>query len=277
MRIESVGFIGWRGMVGSVLLERMRAEGDFEGLSPVFYSTSQVGEAAPMVGVAAPPLADAYDTTPLAGHEAIVSCQGGDYTKQILPKLRASGWQGYWIDAASAIRMDEDTVLALDPLNARALVFESGGRRLGVVALDVTIITEEYSAAIRSRVADTCDIEPNALMVHATQTHSAPTVGDLMVDPRDKSRKLAVIPLMLRRDYHYFLLPDNDEPLQPGDRLLFCGKSDAYQQMDWILSNGNMLDYVLGKPLQGGWVARKLGGWMAQRAERKAVTATPPD
>lgn len=121
MSIESVGFIGWRGMVGSVLLERMRAEGDFEGLSPVFYSTSQVGEAGPTVGVAAPPLADAYDTTTLASHEAIVSCQGGDYTKQILPKLRASGWQGYWIDAASAIRMDEDTVLALDPLNRAAI------------------------------------------------------------------------------------------------------------------------------------------------------------
>jgi aspartate-semialdehyde dehydrogenase len=121
MTIESVGFIGWRGMVGSVLLERMRAEGDFEGLSPVFYSTSQVGDPAPTVGVPAPPLADAYDTTTLANHEAIVSCQGGDYTKQMLPKLRASGWQGYWIDAASAIRMDEDTVLVLDPLNRGAI------------------------------------------------------------------------------------------------------------------------------------------------------------
>ncbi len=84
---------------------------------------------------------------------------------------------------AGAIGVHRPARLALDPLNTRALVFESGGRRLGLVALDVTIITEEYSDAIRSRVADTSDIEPNALMVHATQTHSAPTVGDLMVDP----------------------------------------------------------------------------------------------
>ncbi len=88
---------------------------------------------------------------------------------------------------------------------------------------------------------------------------------DLMVDPRDNSRKLAVIALMLRRDFNYYLLPDSDVSLRPGDRLLFCGKSDAYPQMDWILSNSNMLDYVLGKPLQGGWVARKLAAWIASR------------
>ena len=121
MDIESVGFVGWRGMVGSVLLERMRAEGDFDGLEPVFYTTSQVGGAAPSVGTPAPPLVDAYDTTALASHDAIVSCQGGDYTKQILPQLRARGWQGYWIDAASAIRMSDDTVLGLDPLNRDAI------------------------------------------------------------------------------------------------------------------------------------------------------------
>jgi aspartate-semialdehyde dehydrogenase len=117
MAIENVGFIGWRGMVGSVLLERMQAEGDFAGLSPVFYSTSQVGQAAPDVGVAAPALADAYDVDALSRHDAIVSCQGGDYTKQVLPKLRESGWQGDWIDAASAKRMDADSVIVLDPVN----------------------------------------------------------------------------------------------------------------------------------------------------------------
>ncbi len=117
MGIQNVGFIGWRGMVGSVLLDRMQAEGDFDGLQPVFYSTSQVGDAAPDVGTPAPPLADAYDTDALAAHDAIVSCQGGDYTKQVLPKLRESGWQGDWIDAASAKRMDDDSVTVLDPVN----------------------------------------------------------------------------------------------------------------------------------------------------------------
>lgn len=117
MAIEHVGFVGWRGMVGSVLLDRMRAENDFTGLVPEFYSTSQVGQAPPDVGVDAPPLADAYDIARLAAHDAIVTCQGGDYTKQVLPALREAGWQGYWVDAARAKRMDADSVIVLDPVN----------------------------------------------------------------------------------------------------------------------------------------------------------------
>ncbi|MFQ5415999.1 MAG: aspartate-semialdehyde dehydrogenase [Myxococcota bacterium] len=119
--MSDVGFVGWRGMVGSVLLERMAAEGDFEGLAPVFYSTSQVGRPAPEVGPAAPPLADAYDLRALAAHAAVVSCQGGDYTKQVLPQLRESGWQGCWIDAASALRMDDDCTIVLDPVNRNTI------------------------------------------------------------------------------------------------------------------------------------------------------------
>ncbi|MHA7838018.1 MAG: aspartate-semialdehyde dehydrogenase, partial [bacterium] len=115
--MQDVGFIGWRGMVGSVLLERMRAEGDFEGLRPTFYSTSQVGEPGPDVGAATPVLQDAYDIRALAHHDAIVTCQGGDYTKQVLPQLREQGWQGFWIDAASAKRMDDDSLIVLDPVN----------------------------------------------------------------------------------------------------------------------------------------------------------------
>ncbi len=121
MKISRVGFVGWRGMVGSVLLDRMRAEADFRGLEPEFFSTSQIGDPAPDVGVDAPPLGDAYDVSSLARHDAIVSCQGGDYTKQVLPKLRETGWRGYWIDAASAKRMDADSVIVLDPVN-RAMI-----------------------------------------------------------------------------------------------------------------------------------------------------------
>jgi len=117
MSIQDVGFIGWRGMVGSVLLERMRAEGDFEGLRPTFYSTSQVGEPGPDVGAATPVLQDAYDIRALAHPDAIATCQGGDYTKQVLPQLREQGWQGFWIDAASAKRMDDDSLIVLDPVN----------------------------------------------------------------------------------------------------------------------------------------------------------------
>ncbi len=129
MAITDVGMVGWRGMVGSVLLERMRVEGDFAGLSTTFYSTSQVGQPGPDPQAAAgatpsqkrAPLADAYDLDSLARHDAVVTCQGGDYTKQVLPQLREQGWSGYWIDAASAKRMDADSVIVLDPVN-RAVI-----------------------------------------------------------------------------------------------------------------------------------------------------------
>ena len=121
MAIRDIGIVGWRGMVGSVLLDRMRAEGDFQGLTTTFYSTSQVGQPGPDVGTGIRPLGDAYDPNALAQHDCILSCQGGDYTKQVLPALRERGWAGYWIDAASAKRMDDDSLIVLDPVN-RAVI-----------------------------------------------------------------------------------------------------------------------------------------------------------
>jgi aspartate-semialdehyde dehydrogenase len=108
-------------MVGSVLMARMREENDFAGLEPVFFTTSNIGGAAPDVGVAAPPLKDASDIAALLAMEAIVTCQGGDYTNEIYPKLRAAGWQGYWIDAASALRMKDNAVIVLDPVNRHVI------------------------------------------------------------------------------------------------------------------------------------------------------------
>ena len=115
--MKKVGFIGWRGMVGSVLMERMRAENDFDAIEAAFFTTSNVGGPGPVIGKAAAPLKDANDLKELARHDVLVSCQGGDYTKAIHPKLRAAGWDGYWIDAASALRMDKDAVIVLDPVN----------------------------------------------------------------------------------------------------------------------------------------------------------------
>lgn len=116
--MRRVGFVGWRGMVGSVLLERMRAEGDFAAIpEPLFFTTSQVGAVGPDVGQGAAPLADAYDLDVLATLDAIVTCQGGDYTKEIYPQLRERGWGGYWIDAASTRRLERDSVIILDPVN----------------------------------------------------------------------------------------------------------------------------------------------------------------
>jgi aspartate-semialdehyde dehydrogenase len=116
-----VGLIGWRGMVGSVLMQRMRAEQDFDLIEPVFFTTSQVGGKAPDVGRDAPSLKDAKDVAELKAMDAIISCQGGDYTSEIFPKLRAAGWQGYWIDAASTLRMDKDAVIILDPVNLNVI------------------------------------------------------------------------------------------------------------------------------------------------------------
>lgn len=115
--MKKVGLVGWRGMVGSVLMERMQNEGDFNHIEPVFFSTSQTGQAGPDVGKPVTTLQNAFDITILAEQEIIISCQGGDYTKEVYPKLRESGWQGYWIDAASALRMEDESIIILDPVN----------------------------------------------------------------------------------------------------------------------------------------------------------------
>ena len=115
-----VGIIGWRGMVGSVLLGRMRQEQDFKLVAPTFFSTSQAGAPAPDMGGAwtrGGLVQDAYDVAALARLPMIISAQGGDYTQEIHPRLRAAGWKGYWIDAASTLRMREDAVIVLDPVN----------------------------------------------------------------------------------------------------------------------------------------------------------------
>jgi len=111
------GLIGWRGMVGSVLMQRMREENDFDLIDPVFFTTSQTGQAGPDVGKDVPPLKDAKDIAELSQMDVIISCQGGSYTESIYPELRKSGWQGYWIDAASSLRMEDESVIVLDPVN----------------------------------------------------------------------------------------------------------------------------------------------------------------
>lgn len=112
-----VGLVGWRGMVGSVLMNRMVEENDFTHFTPMFFSTSNAGGKAPNFGVDAGILQDAYDIQALSQCDAIISCQGGDYTKEIHPKLRTQGWNGYWIDAASSLRMDDEAIIILDPVN----------------------------------------------------------------------------------------------------------------------------------------------------------------
>lgn len=117
----NTGIIGWRGMVGSVLVDRMREERDFDHIEPVFFSTSQAGARAPEIGRRVPPVQDAHDLAALSAMDVLISCQGGDYTADVHPKLRDSGWSGHWIDAASTLRMADDAVIVLDPVNRHVL------------------------------------------------------------------------------------------------------------------------------------------------------------
>jgi aspartate-semialdehyde dehydrogenase len=115
--MERTGLVGWRGMVGSVLLERMAAEGDFELIEPLFFSTSDKGGRAPAHAKSETRLLDAYDLDALKRCEIVITAQGGEYTKEVYPRLRAAGWKGYWIDAAKTLRMQDDAVIVLDPVN----------------------------------------------------------------------------------------------------------------------------------------------------------------
>ncbi len=119
--MKRVGLVGWRGMVGSVLMQRMQAERDFDHVEPVFFTTSNVGGKSPAIGKDVAPLKDAKSIEQLKAMDIIITCQGGDYTGDIFPKLRAAGWKGYWIDAASTLRMEKDSVIILDPVNQRVI------------------------------------------------------------------------------------------------------------------------------------------------------------
>ncbi|MDA8646682.1 aspartate-semialdehyde dehydrogenase [Porticoccaceae bacterium] len=119
--MKKTGLVGWRGMVGSVLMERMTAEDDFAHIEPIFFTTSQSGQMGPEVNGSREPLQDAHDISALSKMDIILTCQGGEYTNQVYPQLRNSGWRGYWIDAASALRTKDDSIIVLDPVN-KALI-----------------------------------------------------------------------------------------------------------------------------------------------------------
>jgi len=121
MMMKVVGLVGWRGMVGSVLMQRMQEEGDFDHIEAVFFSTSNKGGKAPAIAKKETTLQDANDLEALKKCDIIITCQGGDYTTEIFPQLRAAGWDGYWIDAASTLRMKDDAVIVLDPVNQNVI------------------------------------------------------------------------------------------------------------------------------------------------------------
>jgi aspartate-semialdehyde dehydrogenase len=128
--MKLVGLVGWRGMVGSVLMERMQAEGDFGLIEPLFFSTSNSGGKAPAMAKNETTLQDAFNIDALKRCEIIITAQGGDYTTEVFPKLRAAGWNGHWIDAASSLRMDKDAIIILDPVNMPVIqtALKNGGK-----------------------------------------------------------------------------------------------------------------------------------------------------
>ncbi len=150
--MASVGIIGWRGMVGSVLIERMRAERDFDLIEPAFFSTSQAGGRAPAIGRDVAPVGNAHDLKALAANDVLLSCQGSDYTSEIYPKLRAAGWNGYWIDAARTLRMNDDAVIVLDPVN-------------------LAVIRNALAKGIRNYIGGNCTVSCMLMGLHGLFKH----------------------------------------------------------------------------------------------------------
>ncbi|HET7201404.1 MAG TPA: aspartate-semialdehyde dehydrogenase [Burkholderiales bacterium] len=145
--MKRVGFVGWRGMVGSVLMQRMHAERDFALIEPVFFSTSRAGQIGPFIGKETAPLKDAKNVKELASMDIVVSCQGSDYTNEVFPELRASGWKGYWVDAASALRMRDDAVIILDPVN-------------------MELISDALSRGVRNYIGGNCTVSLMLMGMH---------------------------------------------------------------------------------------------------------------
>ena len=148
-----VGFIGWRGMVGSVLMQRMQAERDFDLIDPVFFTTSQVGGEGPAVGKDIAPLKEARDVNALKAMDVIITCQGSDYTAEMHPKLRAAGWNGYWIDSARTLRMADDAVIILDPVN-------------------MPVIENALARGIKNYIGGNCTVSCMLMGMHGLFKHS---------------------------------------------------------------------------------------------------------
>jgi aspartate-semialdehyde dehydrogenase len=152
----NVGIIGWRGMVGSVLVQRMREEHDFALIDPVFFSTTQAGAAGPEIGKRTPAVKDARSLTELTAMDVLISCQGSEYTNEIYPKLRAAGWDGYWIDAANSMRLAPDSVIILDPVNRDRIdrALESGIRNYIGGNCTVSLMLMSIAGLLREGLVD---------------------------------------------------------------------------------------------------------------------------
>jgi len=207
--MNKVGLVGWRGMVGSVLMQRMVEEGDFAHIEPVYFSTSNAGGKAPAFGgkEASLPLQDAMNVDALKACDIVITCQGGDYTKEVYPKLRAAGWNGHWIDAASALRMADDAVIVLDPVNMHVIkdALAKGGKNwiggnctvslmlMGLGGLFQHDLVEWISAMTYQAASGAGAQNMRELIAQMGAIHAS--VADLLADPAsailDIDRKVA--------------------------------------------------------------------------------------
>ena len=237
-----IGFVGWRGMVGSVLTQRMLEEHDFDHIEPTFFTTSNVGGKGPAIGRETPPLKDAADLKALGALEAIVTCQGGDYSNDVLPKLRAAGWTGYWIDAASALRMKEDAVIILDPVNRDVIdaAYRNGVKNFIGGNCTVTLMMMALAGLFRHDLIEwmTC------MTYQSASGAGAQNMRELLVQMGEAH--------MAARD----LLQD------PASAIL-----DIDREVAGILRDPNFPKEHFGVPLAGSlipWIDRDLGNGMSR-------------
>jgi aspartate-semialdehyde dehydrogenase len=256
-----VGIVGWRGMVGSVLMERMTAERDFELFDSVFFSTSNAGGAAPKVARAGSTLKDATDLEALKACDTIVTCQGGDYTNDIFPKLRAAGWNGYWVDAASSLRMKDDAVIILDPVNlpvirdalAKGVKNYIGGNctvSLMLMALDGLLKEDlvEWVTAMTYQAASGAGA-PNMRELLGQMGVAHGSVKDLLADP--KSAILDIDSKVSQALMSDRLPKENFGVALAGSLIAWIDKDlgNGVSREEW--KGGAEANKILGKPAMG--------------------------
>jgi len=236
--MKKVGFIGWRGMVGSVLMERMRAERDFDLIEPVFFSASQAGGRGPAIGRDVPPVRDARDLKSLASMDILLSCQGSDYTAEIYPALRAAGWNGYWIDAARTLRMQDDAVIVLDPVN-------------------LPVIRNALAKGIRNYIGGNCTVSCMLMGMHGLLAHdlvewmTCATYQAASGGGAQHMRELLVQFGLLNEEVKTLLA-------DPASAILEIDRKIAARQNDGTLP----MEHFGGVPLAGNlipWIDRDMG------------------
>jgi len=250
-----VGIVGWRGMVGSVLVQRMREERDFDLVEPVFFSTSQAGGKGPAIGKDAGPVLDAHDVKALSSLPVVIACQGGDYTNEIHPKLRAAGWKGYWIDAASALRMKDDAAIILDPVN-------------------MPIIERALAAGVRDYIGSNCTVGLMLMGTVGLFRHDLVEWVTCMTYQAASGAGAANMRELVEQMAH---VGDQAKPVLADPQASVL---DVEQRVTQTLRNGGMPKAQFGYALAGSllpWIDKDLGNgqsreeWKAQAEANKML------